>query len=269
MASSRVRGRGGAALVQRVDPGTHGARPAPGAGRADRQGARSRMGIREERVGAAALVPAPRELRRRRDVATGAARRGKLRLQGLAHDGMSCPRGQGKGGGPQDLRRAAPHGRCEGDAGAPRRALPALDADHVLSPRGYFLRTAAPPRPQRGYSVETSRSDAAATTWLFRGDKTRRPRGYDVDIQWRRVAAATTWIFSGDESPRLRRGYSVETSRSDAVATTRIFSGDESRLRRGYSVETSRGYDADIQWRRVAVTTRKFSGDASRASGTT
>ena len=44
----------------------------------------------------------------------------------------------------------------------------------------------------------------------------------------------------------------METSRGDAAATTWIFSGDASRLRRAYSVETSRGYDADVQWRRVA-----------------
>ena len=30
---------------------------------------------------------------------------------------------------------------------------------------------ATPPRPRRGYSVETSRGDAAVGTWIFRGDK--------------------------------------------------------------------------------------------------
>ena len=35
--------------------------------------------------------------------------------------------------------------------------------------------------------------------------------GCDVDIRWRRVAAAATWIFRGDGSRRLRRGYSIET----------------------------------------------------------
>ena len=58
--------------------------------------------------------------------------------------------------------------------------------------------------------------DAAAATWMVRGDGSRRPRrgysaetsrrGYDVDIPRRRVAAAATRIFRGGESPRLRRG---------------------------------------------------------------
>ena len=34
-------------------------------------------------------------------------------------------------------------------------------------------RVAATPRRQRGYSVETSRGDAAAATWIFRGDESR------------------------------------------------------------------------------------------------
>ena len=46
---------------------------------------------------------------------------------------------------------------------------------------------------RRGYSVETSRGDAAAATWIVRGDESRRR---DVDSPWRRVAA----------TPRLRRG---------------------------------------------------------------
>ena len=32
---------------------------------------------------------------------------------------------------------------------------------------------AATPRPRRGDSAETSRGDAAAATWIFRGDKSR------------------------------------------------------------------------------------------------
>ena len=43
----------------------------------------------------------------------------------------------------------------------------------------------------------TNRGDAAAATWIVRGDESRRRRGRDVDIRWRRVA--------------LRRGSSVET----------------------------------------------------------
>ena len=33
-------------------------------------------------------------------------------------------------------------------------------------------RVAATPRLRRGYSAEASRGDAAAATWIFRGDKT-------------------------------------------------------------------------------------------------
>ena len=44
------------------------------------------------------------------------------------------------------------------------------------------------------------RGDAAAATWIVRGDESRRRRGYDVDIPRRRIAA----------TPRLRRGHSVE-----------------------------------------------------------
>ena len=44
----------------------------------------------------------------------------------------------------------------------------------------------------------TGRGGAAAARWIFRGDKSRRRRGCDVDIPWR-VAAAS----------RLRHGNSV------------------------------------------------------------
>ena len=65
--------------------------------------------------------------------------------------------------------------------------------------------------------METSRGDAAAATWIFHGDESRRRRGRDVDIPWRRVAA----------TPRPQRGYSVETSRGDAAAAMRTFREDE------------------------------------------
>ena len=45
-------------------------------------------------------------------------------------------------------------------------------------------RIAATPRLRRGYSVVTSRGGAAAATWIFRGDESRRRRGYNVDIPW-------------------------------------------------------------------------------------
>ena len=58
------------------------------------------------------------------------------------------------------------------------------------------MKVAATPRPRRGYFVETSRGDAAATTWIFRGDESRRRRGHDVDIPRRRVAATSSQDFS-------------------------------------------------------------------------
>ena len=48
-------------------------------------------------------------------------------------------------------------------------------------------RVAVPPRLRRGYAAEARRGDAAAATWIFRGDGSRRRRGCDVDIPWRRV----------------------------------------------------------------------------------
>ena len=39
---------------------------------------------------------------------------------------------------------------------------------------------------------KTGRGDAAATTWIVRGDETRRRRGHDVDSPRRRVAALRT-----------------------------------------------------------------------------
>ena len=50
--------------------------------------------------------------------------------------------------------------------------------------------------------LRLGRGDAAAATWTFRGDASRRRR--DVDIFWRRDAA-------------LRRGHSAETRRGDAA----------------------------------------------------
>ena len=57
----------------------------------------------------------------------------------------------------------------------------------------------------RGYSKETRRGDAAAATWMFRGDESRR---CNADVPRRRVAA-------------MQRGYSAETRRGDAAAATR------------------------------------------------
>ena len=50
---------------------------------------------------------------------------------------------------------------------------------------------------RRAELPKASRGDAAAATWIFRGDESRRRRGGDVDILWRRVAA----------TPRRGRGH--------------------------------------------------------------
>ena len=93
----------------------------------------------------------------------------------------------------------ARHGTGQGaqDGGLPRVARRG-------GPRG--------PRAPRTFAArtcpQTSRDDAAASTWTF--DESRRGRGCDVDIPWRRVATP----------PRPRREYSVETGRDDAAAVT-------------------------------------------------
>ena len=54
-------------------------------------------------------------------------------------------------------------------------------------------RAAALPRLRRGYSAQTSRGAAAAATWIFRGDESRRRRGTE-----RGYAAAATRTVRGD-----------------------------------------------------------------------
>ena len=100
---------------------------------------------------------------------------------------------------------------------------------------------AATPRLRCGYSGETCRRDAVATTWIFRGDESRRRCGYDVDIS-RRPVVATPW---------LRCGYSGETSCGDAAAATWIFRGDVSSRRRGCHVDIPRRRVAATPWLRA------------------
>ena len=65
--------------------------------------------------------------------------------------------------------------------------MPLLGAPYAL----YFRRADLP---------KTGRGDAAAATWIFRGDESRRCRGRDADIPWRRES-------------RRRRGRDAEISR--------------------------------------------------------
>ena len=106
----------------------------------------------------------------------------------------------------------ATHGVCAGPAlvGAPvsyrtadggrswtpsaEKAVRAVSGDQIYSLggetyayvtewNGYSCRAAIPP---------TNRGGAAAATWTFRGDESRRRRGRDVDIPWRPARAAGT-----------------------------------------------------------------------------
>ena len=106
----------------------------------------------------------------------------------------------------------------------------ALRRSGFIDERGYLVED-----PRRSNWRDTVR-EAVRSPRGYVSDESRRRRGRDVDIPRRRVdAAAATWIFRGDEStPRPRRGYSAETSRR---AATRIFRGDRRALgaRRGHA----------------------------------
>ena len=95
-------------------------------------------------------------------------------------------------------------------------ARAALGLDHQL---GFKLANNYA-RVRRADAPSTKRGDAAA--WIVRGDESRRRRGWDVDVPWRRVACGC----DADIPRRLFRG---DESR-DAAAGTRIFRGETSRL---------------------------------------
>ena len=99
----------------------------------------------------------------------------------------------------------------------------AAGVDAWLSGFSAAVRAAAAAAPERRdlatavaarAGMETGRGDAAAATWIFRGDGSRRRRGRDADIPWRRES-------------RRRRGWDADIPRR-RVATT-------PRPRRGYS----------------------------------
>jgi len=116
-------------------------------------------------------------------------------------------------------------------------------------------RVAATPRLRRGYSVETSRGDAAVATWIARGDESRRRRGCHEDSPWRPVAAP----------PRLPR-LSVETSRGDAAAATRTFGRD---ARGAIQVRPGGRYERTLRTpRRRARALRRGRAPRARGRGT-
>ena len=70
--------------------------------------------------------------------------------------------------------------------------------------------------------------DAAAATWIFRGDESRPRRGCDVDIPWRRVARlryAQLWCYPQHEC-MLRRHFDSDhfsdTPNADISTMTRV-----------------------------------------------
>ena len=94
----------------------------------------------------------------------------------------------------QTLRGPAPRRDGHGDRGRglPRRALQRRAAGAPARIR--FPSEARRRASRRGHSVETDRGDVAAATWIS---------------PWRRDAAAETWMFRGDgiaATPRPRRG---------------------------------------------------------------
>ena len=74
------------------------------------------------------------------------------------------------------------------------------------------------PRPQRGYSVETGRGDAAAVTWIFRG-ASRQRRGNEPDRPRR---------------ARRNRRYLAKTLHCDPMRLTKKFKGDKSLTKCGF-----------------------------------
>ena len=85
------------------------------------------------------------------------------------------------------------------------------------------------PRLGRGYSA-TSRGDAAAGTWIFREDTSRRRRGCHVDsLRGRRADCSRGRSTASFSSGRLRRGWDVDIP----------WRGVTPRLGRGYSVARS------------------------------
>ena len=82
----------------------------------------------------------------------------------------------------------------------PGGAHPEVLVDDLYAATGAGVDRRAPPR----------RGAAAVAARTFRGGESRRCRGCDVDIPWRRVAA----------SPRSRRRHSVDSSRDAAAAAT-------------------------------------------------
>ena len=82
--------------------------------------------------------------------------------------------------------------------------------------------------------MKTSRVDAAATTWIFREDESRRRRGYNADIPCE------------DES-RRRRGYNVDSSWAEAAFSRCYVPTSDPRRSRGVDATTVGRLQAGLQ----------------------
>ena len=91
-----------------------------------------------------------------------------------------------------------------------------------------------------GDRPRTRRDDAAAATWLFRGDGSRRRRGRDVDRPRTRRgdAVAATWLFRGDQGDAAGAAWMTATSRCRRGCGVDI--PWRSGRRRGYRVDSPR-----------------------------
>ena len=72
-------------------------------------------------------------------------------------------------------------------SGRPPRYAPTGPLTEAARPNGRTLNTLlrACLVLRRADLPKTGRGDAVAATWIFRGDESRRHRGYDVDLPWR------------------------------------------------------------------------------------
>ena len=74
---------------------------------------------------------------------------------------------------------------------------------------GFGLKLMSSPVVYWRWANIINRGDAAAATWIVRGDASRRRRGRDADIPWRRVPAATRTF---DQRPARLSGISLTAS---------------------------------------------------------
>ena len=136
-------------------------------------------------------------------------------------------RGRGDGTTPR------PEGRHDAAAGGTTPPPQAELTDGQPSAPGRLGQIVQCFRPDQHYvcgprqnETEMSRGAAAAATWIFRREESRRRRSRKLNIPRERVAAP-------------RAGYSAGKSRGAAAAAAWIFRREESRCRRGRNVETS------------------------------